>query len=264
MLQRERLVSALKGDFFKGNLILLEEAASTNLTLKELAQKGAPEGTAVFCERQSAGRGRLGRSFHSPAGEGIYMSVLLRPKGELSQAAALTSLAGVCVAQAIEEVCGLAPGIKWVNDVQVGGKKVCGILIESVIENGAPAWLVLGIGINVNSDLSSFPPELREAATSLRAEAGHPFEREDLAAALLDRLEDSYRKFPQNLPRVRQECRRRMVTLGQRVVIRGQEEGEVYLAEDIDEQFGLVVRNEQGERQILRSGEVSVRPAPKK
>lgn len=262
MLQREKLVSALKGDFFKGNLILLEEAASTNLTLKELAAKGAPEGTAVFCERQSAGRGRLGRSFHSPAGEGIYLSVLLRPKGELSQAAALTSLAGVCVAQAIEDSCGLNPGIKWVNDVQVGGKKVCGILIESVIENGAPAWLVLGIGINVNNDPSAFPSELREVATSLRAEAGRPFERERLAAALLDRLEESYRGFPQNLPLIRQECRRRMVTLGQRVVIRGQEKGEIYLAEDIDEQFGLVVRNAHGERQTLRSGEVSVRMAP--
>ena len=91
VLQREKLVSALKGDFFKGNLVLLEEAASTNLTLKELAAKGAPEGTAVFCERQSAGRGRLGRSFHSPAGEGIYLSVLLRPRGELTQAAAPVS-----------------------------------------------------------------------------------------------------------------------------------------------------------------------------
>ena len=148
----------------------LEEIDSTNRYVKQLGAAGAPEGRVVIANRQSAGRGRLGRSFFSPGEKGIYMSVLLRPEIELERAVLITSMAAVAVARAIERVSDIPAKIKWVNDIFLNRKKVCGILTESGInaETGKLEYAVLGIGVNVGS--MEFPEELKGIATSVSNE----------------------------------------------------------------------------------------------
>ena len=259
MLQLDQMRGLMQESSFYPEYRFFEELDSTNTYLKREALSGLPEGTVVFCERQSAGRGRMGRSFFSPSGGGIYFSLLLRPQLPVEDTAMITACAAVCVCQGVQQVTGLHPEIKWVNDPQLSGKKFCGILTESVIASSkAPAFLVLGIGVNVNSDPSTFPMEVRERATSLRAQLGEAVSREAVSAAILDGIARFYRGFPQNVPEMAEAYRSRLATLGQEVTILGDESGKVYRCEDIDERFGLVVSH-NGERHILRSGEVSVR-----
>ena len=158
----------------------LSEIDSTNRYLKELAATGAPEGTVVIANKQSAGRGRLGRSFFSPEEKGIYMSILLRPEIELERAVLITSMAAVAVARAVERVSTIPAQIKWVNDIFINRKKVCGILTEAGIntEKGSLDYAVLGIGVNVGS--MEFPAELKEIATSVSNECGKEVSKNDL------------------------------------------------------------------------------------
>ena len=142
-----------------------ESLDSTNNYLKKLASGGAAEGTVVIADEQTAGRGRMGRSFASAPGCGIYMSMLLRPEGCTADCApGLTAVAAVAVCRAIEKVCGRAPGIKWINDLYLRGKKICGILCESSVKDGRVNYAVLGIGLNVTTRAEEFPEELRETA----------------------------------------------------------------------------------------------------
>ena len=168
---------------------LRKSVTSTNTILREMATKGAPECLVLVAEEQTAGKGRQGRSFHSPADYGVYFSILLRPDSIASEAAALiTSAAAVATAQAIEEVVGVKVGIKWVNDLFMDGKKVCGILTEAVtdLKSGSIGWVVIGIGVNVTT--AGFPAELSEIAGSI----GVLGIRNQLAAAIIDEL---YRRF---------------------------------------------------------------------
>lgn len=250
------LRSYLQEKGFYPQLCALPECESTNLIARALALQGAPEGTAVFADRQTAGRGRMGRRFQSPSGGGLYMSILLRPAVPAVEAATITACAGAAVAEAVE-CCYSAPvQIKWVNDLLLAGKKFCGILTESVLSGPKSYFLVLGIGINVNTDTALFPPEVQQRATSLLSATGKRLPPEQVAAAALDRIAAFYRHFPENLPEWRERYRSRLVTLGQEVEIVG-EQG-LYTAEDIDGQFGLIV-SQEGRRRTLHSGEVSVR-----
>lgn len=244
-----------EGDFYP-ELCAVEECESTNLLARQLALQGAPEGTAVFAGKQTAGRGRMGRRFQSPAGGGLYMSVLLRPTLPVSEVAVITACAAVAVAEAVEELYPLGAEIKWVNDLLLDGRKFCGILTESVLSAGGSSFLVLGIGINVSTDTASFPEEVRRTATSLYAHSGIRQPLEAVAAAVLDRFAAFYRGFPGNLPQQRDAYCARLTTLGKTVEIAG-EEG-CYTAVAVDSRFGLVVERE-GLRRTLSSGEVSVR-----
>ena len=142
---------------------------SSNRTAKLLALDGAPHGTLVLTAHQSAGRGRLGRVFESPSGKGVYLSVLLRPAVPAASAQTATIGAAVAVCRAVQELCGLELGIKWVNDLYYQGKKVCGILTEAGtdLESGRLEWLVVGIGLNLTATAADWPPELAEKAGSL-------------------------------------------------------------------------------------------------
>ena len=252
------LRSYLREEDFYRQLCALPECESTNLVARELALTGAPEGTAVFADKQTAGRGRMGRRFQSPAGGGLYMSIVLRPAVPAAEAATVTACAGAAVAEAVEGCYDTPVQIKWVNDLLLAGKKFCGILTESVLSGPEDYFLVLGIGINVNTDTALFPPEVRQTATSLLSATGKRLPPEQLAAAALGRIAAFYRHFPENIPEWRERYRGRLITLGQAVEIAG-EEG-LYTAEDIDGQFGLIVERE-GRRRTLHSGEVSVRAA---
>ncbi len=262
MWDTERLYSLLREEQIpeevSRGIHVFDETDSTNLVIRRFALSGAPEGTVALAERQSAGRGRLGRSFFSPPGGGIYMSVLLNPDVPAADYALLTPCAGVCVCEAVEEVCGVRPGLKWVNDVLLGGRKICGILTESVL-SAERSFVILGIGINGNTDTAQFPPEVRQVAASIAAETGRTVDLEALTAALLGRIYALRKGFPENVPHYHECYRERLETLGQTVILQGDASRTPYRVCGLDDRFGLLVEGADGTRKTLRSGEVSVR-----
>ena len=239
-----------------------EELDSTNNYLKTLPE--APDGLAVTADSQTAGRGRMDRSFQSPKGQGIYLSVLLRPPLPPERLPPVTALAGVAVCAAVERVCGVRPGLKWPNDPVLNGKKLCGILTEMSLEaeTGRVQSLVLGIGINVSQGPEDFSPQVREMATSLGQALGKPVSRPRLTAALLEELDRTYAALlAGDLSAYLSAYRRDCVNLGKTVQLLpfGGGERETAQAVDIDEDFSLVVRGPDGKERTVRSGEVSVR-----
>jgi len=250
--------------FVRGTLFsdirVYEEVESTNKTAKELAAAGAPGGIALIAERQSAGRGRLGRSFFSPAGAGIYMSVLLRPQKSAADATLITTAAAVAVCRAIKRVCGLETQIKWVNDVYLDGRKLCGILTEAGMnfETGTLDYLVVGIGINVRH--SAFPPELRETAISLAERLGSQrIQRSRLIGEILNELTAATEDLEKKT--FLTEYRARSFILGKEIYVLSPTSTERAEALDIDSEGRLLVRGEDGQIRALYSGEVSIRPA---
>ena len=248
MLNRDRIVSQLNNPQYEQGLILGDSADSTNLQVKEMAQRGAAEGVTLIVDRQTAGRGRLGRQFHSPEG-GLYLSTLLRPTDP--NPGQITCRAAVAAARAIESLCDLRVDIKWVNDLYVNGRKAAGILAEGILDaDGTLTAVVLGIGINVGA--TDFPDELSSIATSLGNE-GVSLAREDVAAAFLNEF-----SLALTDPAAMEEYRRRNLVLGRQVtVMRG---GETFAAapESITDEGHLIVRTADGVV-TLSSGEVSLR-----
>ena len=243
-------------------LVCLEEVDSTNLHAKQLAAEGAADGAVVVADRQTAGRGRLGRSFQSPGGRGIYLTVLLRPDLPPERLSPVTAMAGVAVCRAVERHCNVSPGLKWPNDPVLDGKKLCGILTELSLEGetGRVQDLVLGIGINVSQRPEDFTPEIREIATSLTQALGRPVSRPALAAEVIREVDRLYAALTAGeLGPYLAEYRRRCVNLGRTVRLLGPGGGETAEALDIDGDFGLVVRTADGTVRTVRSGEVSVR-----
>ena len=226
---------------------------STNNVCKALAAQGL-DNTAVIARAQTAGKGRLGRSFQSPEG-GLYLSVLCR-NCPAEQLLTVTPLAAVAVCRAVESLCCTECGIKWCNDVVLHGKKLCGILTESsLFPDGGAAWLVVGIGVNVGQ--TAFPPDIADTATSL-ALHGLSVSPDALADAILAQL-TALRTVLTDPAEWLAEYRRRCVNLGRPVrVLRGNTVRQA-TALAIDEQFGLTVQYENGETETVRSGEVSVR-----
>ena len=238
------------------------ELDSTNNYLK--TQTAAPDGTAAVADSQTAGRGRMDRSFQSPKGRGIYLSVLLRPPLPPERLLPVTALAGVAVCAAVERVCGVRPGLKWPNDPVLNGKKLCGILTEMSLEaeTGRVQSLVLGIGVNVGQGPEDFSPEVREMATSLLQALGQPVSRPRLTAALLEELDRAYAALlAGDLSAYLAAYRRDCVNLGKTVQLIpfGGGERETAQAVDVDGEFSLVIRGSGGGERTVRSGEVSVR-----
>ena len=255
---RLRTLAALLPEGRPGLLYWPEETGSTNAALRVLADAGAPAGTAVLAERQLAGRGRMGRSFASPSG-GLYLSYLLRPSGSAAEPGTITARAAVAVRRAILRTCGLAPEIKWVNDLLLEGRKLCGILAEAVLRGGRAESVVLGIGINAETRREDFPPELRDTAASLREFLPAPPDRLALAAALLKALDEMARDDPARRGAYFEEYRGACVTLGKQVCLSDGTEG---FAEGLGEDFSLLLRREDGSLRVLRSGEASLHRAP--
>lgn len=239
-----------------------EELDSTNNYLKALTD--ASDGLAVTAEYQTAGRGRMDRSFQSPRGAGVYLSVLLRPELPPDRLPSMTALAGVAVCAAVERLCGVRPGLKWPNDPVLNGKKLCGILTEASLEaeTGRLQSMVVGIGVNVAQKPEDFSPEVREMAASLLQVLGRPVSRPRLAAALLEELDKAYAALlAGDLSAYLAAYRRDCVNLGRtvRLIPFGGGERETAQAVDIDGDFSLIVRGADGEERTVRSGEVSVR-----
>ena len=231
---------------------------SSNRTAKLLALDGAPHGTLVLTAHQSAGRGRLGRVFESPAGKGVYLSVLLRPAVPAASAQTATIGAAVAVCRAVQELCGLELGIKWVNDLYYQGKKVCGILTEAGtdLESGRLEWLVVGIGLNLTATAADWPPELAEKAGSLYPGGPAPVSRAALAGAIARQLLALCPAFD-----CLDEYRARCFVPGHWVTVCTGTETYAAKALAIDEEGRLVIQRENGRQEALRCGEVTTRPA---
>lgn len=241
------------------SVVCLDSVDSTNNYLKALAQQGAPAGTVVMARAQTAGRGRLGRSFHSPADEGVYLSMLFRPDCSAEAAAQLTAWAAAAMCGAVEAASGLRPGIKWVNDLVANRRKLAGILTEMAVEgeSGRIQYAVLGIGVNAGQ--SSFLPELGDIATSLYMETGRQVSRCGLAAEMILALDRLRQDFPQEKSRYLELYRDDCAILGRELSYSSGGESVSAVAEGIDEDFGLTVRRADGKTETLRYGELSVR-----
>ncbi len=242
---------------WQNHIFYFDTLPSTNDHAKALAQQGAPAGTVVIAGSQSAGRGRIGRSFHAPAGLGLYLSVILRPGCMPDQLMHLTCAVAVATCDAIEGCTGIRPQVKWINDIILNSRKLGGILTELSVnpKSGLVDWAVIGIGINcLHRD---FPPEIRDVATSLLLCGGKSIEPKELAASLIQALYrmNSDLQSKQVMAIYKKDC----ITIGQDVLlIQGDKKTEVTVL-DVDNDGGLVVRHCDGTIATVCSGEISVR-----
>jgi BirA family biotin operon repressor/biotin-[acetyl-CoA-carboxylase] ligase len=243
-----------------GNALhLFEVVDSTNDVAMALAARGAPEGTVVIADAQRRGRGRMGRGWASPRGLGLYLSVILRPPIPPQEAPAMTLMGAVAVADAIERTHGLAAGVKWPNDLIVRGRKVAGILGEMTAEASRLHHVILGIGINVNQAEVDFEGELRQTASSLRIEVGHPVNRAAMVQALCEDLDRWYERFlSDGLPSILECFRGRCVTLGRVVVARSGDQEVRGVALEVDGGGALEIRGAGGAVHRLLAGEVTL------
>ena len=233
------------------------ETDSTNLWIKRLAKEGAPEGTLALAEFQSAGRGRLGRSWEVPEGTSVMMSILLRPKFEPQYAPMLTLVMGMAVAKAVKKL-GFDVSIKWPNDVVVSHKKICGILTEMGVRDGKIDYAVIGVGINVN--IKEFPEEMADKATSLYLESGKEFDRSQIPGLVMEAFEEYYEKFAAtcDLSGLKEEYESILANYDQPVRVLAKEPYEG-VARGITDGGELLVEKTDGTIVAVSAGEVSVR-----
>lgn len=230
---------------------------STQTPIHRLALEGAEEGTIVLAEEQTGGRGRMGRSWHSPAGKGLWFTMLLRPNISLPFTPQLTLLCAVALASAIERTCPVKVGIKWPNDLLIDGKKVSGILLESSAEDERLRYIAAGIGISVNLQMEDFDPALRERATSLRMASGAIVKREELFVAFIRSFEQYYALYLHNgFEPIRLLWEAMSITLGKEIDVRTAGSVRRVQALSLDASGALVVKNESGQEERLFSGEV--------
>jgi BirA family biotin operon repressor/biotin-[acetyl-CoA-carboxylase] ligase len=238
---------------------VFHETTSTNDVIEKLARDGVKEGVAVFAESQTKGRGRLGRKWVSPAGKGLWFSVLLRPRLRPEAVTQLTIMAATAVSRALREKTGVAVEIKWPNDILVRGRKLVGILTELSAELDNVRHVILGIGVDVNLDSAALPADLRRIATSLKIEGGQTWDRAEIAAAILRALDEDYaRILGGQFEAVADEWESRCTTIGQEVLIdlgarklRGR-------AEALDNGGALLIRTQHGRLERVLGGDVTL------
>lgn len=237
------------------NLIVLDSVNSTNSYIKELATSGASHATIVIADSQTNGRGRLGRDFFSPCGTGIYMSILIDPTKIKIPASHLTIAAGVAVCRTVENICDDTPSIKWVNDVFLHGKKVCGILAESVINpsTNTSSYIIVGIGINVATSAEVFPGKLSEIAGSVFPQN---ITRNEIIAKLLDEFDDVCSNA--EIEQLIEEYKNHSLVLGKKISFTKNGKAFSGIAKDINIEGNLIVVLEDMQEMILSSGEVSL------
>ena len=247
-------------------LTLLKETDSTNNALAEMALDGAPDGQTVIADSQNGGRGRKGRSFFSPPGSGIYLSYLMRPGkdgGDFSPAAwtTLTSKTAVAVSNAIESVTSVRPGIKWVNDLYLNGRKVCGILtqMDMDMESGDVRSVIVGIGINVNGKKSNFPKELKGIAGTVSDAIGNPVERARLASCIIIEMDALRNGTSASEAEYLELYRKSSIVTGKDITVSDHSGEKHALALGIEDDYALRVRFNDGTEEALRGGEISVR-----
>ena len=251
----------LKPEYRDLDLTVLPTAPSTNALVREKANQGRPEGCVIVACEQTDGRGRYGRQFFSPIDSGVYLSLLLRPTAySPQQATCLTAAAAAAMCQAIEAVTGQQPGIKWVNDIFLHGKKVCGILTEAAVglETGALDYMVLGAGVNLYPPVKGFPEEIRPIAGSV-LERSCPEAKNRLVGEFLNRFWDFYTH-----PECRtylEDYRARSLAIGRNVTVLSNGQAVSAYAYGIDDDFRLLVRYDSGKTEALSYGEIRIQLA---
>jgi BirA family biotin operon repressor/biotin-[acetyl-CoA-carboxylase] ligase len=238
---------------------VFEQTTSTNDVIERLARDGVKEGAVVFAESQTKGRGRLGRSWTSPARKGLWFSVLLRPELHPQEATQLTVASATALRRAIQSATGLNPEIKWPNDILVRGRKAAGILTELSAELDKVRHVILGIGVDVNLGTNEFPAELRRTATSLKIEAGETISRPELATAIMRELDYDYGRVCGNLfADVADEWEAHCTTIGRAVTIQIGGRRVTGRAESLDDNGALLLRTEHGHLERIVGGDVTL------
>ena len=240
------------------NIEVYKTVTSTNDLAKQYALDLKPEGTVIVAREQTAGRGRKGRSFYSPSSTGVYISVLLRPELTAEKTLYITTAAAVAVAKAIEKISGKEAKIKWVNDIFVDGKKVCGILTEGAIdfETGKMQYAVLGIGVNIKKPENDFPSEIQNIAGSV-------FDTTDkeVSSIIVAEILNNFMNYYKNLASkpFYEEYKKRMFLIGKHLTVYSGKDSYPAVAIDLDEELSLVVKDENGNIKKLNTGEVSIK-----
>jgi len=243
----------------KGEIIYFRETDSTNVRAKYLAGNGAPEGTVVVAEKQTQGRGRKGRYWFSPPGEGIYTSIILRPPISPNEAPKLTLMASVAVAEALLSLTSLKVNIKWPNDILINGRKVAGILTEISTDMDRIDYVVIGVGVNVNTPREGLPPDLAQTATSILMETGKPFPRIALLRAYLEWLEIYYETFKtKGFDPVMSRWKNLADIIGRRISVDLMDRVRMGEVLDIDKDGFLILRDREGTIERIISGDVTL------
>ena len=259
LISKEGISLYLNKDFSNVDIYIYKTTSSTNEVAKKLALSGAKHGTVVISEEQTQGKGRMGRSFYSPANTGIYMSIILRPTLTAMDSVLITTSSSVAICDAIHKVTGIECQIKWINDIYINNKKVGGILTEAStnFESGTIDYLILGIGINFNNPKDNFPDDLKEIADSLYNGNSNGINRNILCAEILNNILSI-------IPKIKDynfisEYKKRSIILNQEIMYTS---GGIYSkgrAIDINNDGSLVIKHDDGSIKILNSGEISIR-----
>ena len=255
------ILSHLSGAYpWKAHLHHFPTIDSTNDRLRTMARQGAPHGTILIADHQTAGHGRLGRSFHSPSASGVYLSVLLRPDCYPTELMHLTCAAAVAMCDAVEQAAGFRPGIKWTNDLVYEKRKLGGILTElGFTADGRVDYVIIGIGINCCQRTEDFPEDIRSIAVSLAMVSGKSVDRGVVAAEMAESLCRMSDNLLTDRADILQQYRADCITIGQEISLVRGEEVRYGKAVDVDDQGALIVDFRDGHRESVNSGEVSVR-----
>ena len=251
----ESIYEALNTKLIGRTVLYSPAVPSTMDVAREAVKNGAADGTVIITDHQTAGRGRLGRGWVSPEGVNLTFSIILYPK--LEHLARLTLVSCLAIARSIEDITFLETSIKWPNDVQIGGKKVSGVLVESDVAGDKVRSAIIGIAVNVNLDVAQIP-EISETATSLKNEIGIPVPRLTMLAALLSEFEKVYKDMRKGEP-VQAEWKRRLNTLGKQVTVRCGRNVHKGIAEDVDQDGNLLLRMLDGKLELISAGDVTLK-----
>ncbi len=258
-LNQEKLKQSLDGKFIGHQLYYYDEIGSTNDEAFRLGLAGAPEGTALIANSQSAGKGRMQRVWHSPAGSNIYTSIILRPKIEPAKVSQISILAGVALAEALEKYCPDRIKLKWPNDILINGKKVCGILSQAKITVSEVDFIVLGIGINVNINYNQFPQEIRNLATSLAMETGKEISRQELIISLYENLAKWYKKLlKEGFGGIKEKWKNLSPMIGQTVEVMFREEAVSGKAIGLDDDGSLILLAAGNKKVKISAGDATI------
>jgi BirA family biotin operon repressor/biotin-[acetyl-CoA-carboxylase] ligase len=245
----------LTTQFIGRRLLYLTSTGSTMDVARTEAESGAPDGTVVLAEEQTKGRGRFDRAWVSPAGQNLYLTIVMRPA--LKRLRSLSIVSPLAVALAVEARTGLIPRIKWPNDVLINGRKVSGVLIESEVRGDVVDYAIVGVGINVNFDVEQ-SPEIAAIATSVKCELSREISREELLATVLNQFEQLYQDAPEG-DAVLKEWRTRLDTLGREVRVTFRDQVYEGVAEDVDQDGNLILAQPDGTLRTIEAGEVTLR-----
>lgn len=241
-------------------VLCVDSVDSTNNKIRDLALSGAPDGQIVIANEQLSGRGRRGRNFVSPKDKGIYLSMLFRPESLPGDVIEITAWTAVAVNNAIQTVCGFRAGIKWVNDLIMNQRKVCGILTEMSVESesGYVQHVMIGIGINVNEKEDDFPKDIRTSATSLSIEGREEYSRAYLASEIVKELDAIRRAWPVEKQKFLAAYKENNITIGKEISIERNSERKHGVATSIADDFSLEITYGDGSRENIKSGEICV------